>query len=245
MNFEEGIIEEVVWIKTEEDKDDVITVIDSPEGNETNLGTQYIMCNGGPPYVKREQNLLCCSVCDKTFTNRYCLTRHLRIHIDERVYECHTCEKRFNDKSNLIQHVRIHSGERRYLFYQVWNVQINIPCVGTLVMSAIWVLHTNPHWTHTKSPTPDWSRSSAHIVECRLLGGTQWENISEGNTVKIGKELEKKTTWLYIIKSKKNFLFQSFIHITDLNWQKILNFHNSFIPPNRPSSPNTHATVEK
>lgn len=97
MNEEEsGTIEQVVWIKVEEDdgKDEA-----KDQQNESTLYSCHTYS---------------CNICIKTFTSRYSLTRHLRIHVDGGVkYECSTCGKSFNDKSNLIQHERIHTGEKR------------------------------------------------------------------------------------------------------------------------------------
>lgn len=51
-----------------------------------------------------------CNICDKTFTNRFALTRHSTRHASVRQV-CKTCKKSFATREDLQKHVGIHTGE--------------------------------------------------------------------------------------------------------------------------------------
>ncbi|XP_069086026.1 zinc finger protein 501-like isoform X1 [Pleurodeles waltl] len=55
-----------------------------------------------------------CTECNKCFSRKKNLVIHLRTHSGERPFECTECEKGFNEKKSLIIHLRRHSGERPF-----------------------------------------------------------------------------------------------------------------------------------
>jgi transposase len=62
-------------------------------------------------YRGRERSLSC-NVCSKSFTSRYHLDNHIRVHNRERFFSCKMCNKMFAQKSAMWRHLRVHSGER-------------------------------------------------------------------------------------------------------------------------------------
>ncbi|XP_055532316.1 zinc finger protein ZFP2-like isoform X1 [Wyeomyia smithii] len=88
---------------------------------------------------KHKKRLNKCPTCDKIFSGRYHLERHMITHnvtYSERPHKCNVCEKRFNLKRTLQIHQRTHSGEKPY------NCDI---CGRTFRTTSVLVKHRRTH----------------------------------------------------------------------------------------------------
>ncbi len=60
-----------------------------------------------------------CSVCDKTFTEKSNLTRHLKIHaVARETFDCDVCRKSLTTKSSLVSHQQQHQYPNIVLYRQ-------------------------------------------------------------------------------------------------------------------------------
>ncbi|XP_041849438.1 zinc finger protein OZF-like isoform X4 [Melanotaenia boesemani] len=64
--------------------------------------------------TESDKKSLECDVCGKSFSKKFNMEQHYRIHTGFRPYACQTCGKSFTHKCNLLTHTRIHTGEKLY-----------------------------------------------------------------------------------------------------------------------------------
>ncbi|XP_027021473.2 zinc finger protein 436-like isoform X2 [Tachysurus fulvidraco] len=55
-----------------------------------------------------------CAICQRHFSSKSCLRRHLMCHSDDRPYTCSECGHGFRRSATLKKHMRIHTGEKPY-----------------------------------------------------------------------------------------------------------------------------------
>ena len=53
--------------------------------------------------------------CEKIFTTKYSLARHMQTHRKKKAFKCKECDKTFSIKQNLIEHEFVHTGELPYV----------------------------------------------------------------------------------------------------------------------------------
>jgi hypothetical protein len=72
-----------------------------PNGQYTPVDDQYHKTH---PVTKT----FTCAGCDKKFTSKKNIARHMKLHLNERGYECAVCNKRFNRIDYLKKHLKLH-----------------------------------------------------------------------------------------------------------------------------------------
>ena len=67
------------------------------------------------PRLKHENSSqLDCHICDKRFTGKKMLTRHVYSHLGIKPFSCEVCSKSYARKEDLTLHIRTHTGERPF-----------------------------------------------------------------------------------------------------------------------------------
>ncbi|XP_046407914.1 gastrula zinc finger protein XlCGF57.1-like isoform X2 [Ischnura elegans] len=68
-------------------------------------------CTVSPDTAKKSYS---CGECDKSFSRKNTLVRHIRTHTKEKPYSCSECNKSFSVKSSLVCHIRTHTKEKPF-----------------------------------------------------------------------------------------------------------------------------------
>eukprot|EP00834_Sanchytrium_tribonematis_P007666 NODE_730_length_4371_cov_0.467228.p2 type:complete len:444 gc:universal NODE_730_length_4371_cov_0.467228:750-2081(+) len=63
---------------------------------------------------KVKSNDHCCPICEKCFSRKSDINRHLKTHSGVKPFKCKYCSKSFAQKSGLTVHTRTHTGEKPY-----------------------------------------------------------------------------------------------------------------------------------
>ncbi|XP_018613179.1 zinc finger protein 513 isoform X2 [Scleropages formosus] len=56
----------------------------------------------------------CCSLCDRKFTTKLTMQRHMGIHQGDKPFQCPQCPYSTRLKASLVQHLRVHTGEKPF-----------------------------------------------------------------------------------------------------------------------------------
>jgi len=64
---------------------------------------------------KKEKQIFCCSLCNKSFNESHNFHQHMLIHLGERPEKCKHCEKAFRTKPSLAKHLLSHSMTKHFV----------------------------------------------------------------------------------------------------------------------------------
>eukprot|EP00095_Tigriopus_kingsejongensis_P006121 maker-scaffold98_size375582-snap-gene-1.17 protein:Tk06121 transcript:maker-scaffold98_size375582-snap-gene-1.17-mRNA-1 annotation:"zinc finger" len=92
-----------------------------------------------------EEGTFSCEKCDKNFSKRSSLARHMYEHSDQRPYPCTECDKAFKHKHHLREHMRLHTGEKPFQCDR---------CLKTFSHSGSFSQHRNHRYSSCKPATP-------------------------------------------------------------------------------------------
>ncbi|XP_033639003.1 uncharacterized protein LOC117299562 [Asterias rubens] len=124
------------------------------------------------------KNHFTCGICDKIFTHAFSLTRHQRVHNNERPFCCDICGKAFSSSYGLNRHVRTHiSKDKTISRKSSASVPDLYPCkvCGKGFSNAFNLKrHGNIHTLAAKAISKESSYSVKHLKtyhdECRICG---------------------------------------------------------------------------
>ena len=60
------------------------------------------------------EKLFSCQICHRSYSNKYILNRHMKVHDESKAVKCDVCLKLFCNKSSLEAHYRTHTGEKPF-----------------------------------------------------------------------------------------------------------------------------------
>ena len=60
-----------------------------------------------------------CKVCEKKFSQKGDLNRHMLTHTKVKAHECDICKKNFTRRDSLLRHFRIHLGEKPHVSFDI------------------------------------------------------------------------------------------------------------------------------
>ncbi|KAL0966897.1 hypothetical protein UPYG_G00301530 [Umbra pygmaea] len=66
------------------------------------------------PVRRRGKKEFCCALCNRKFSTKLTMRRHMGIHQGDKPFECPHCQYRSRLKASLVQHVRVHTGEKPF-----------------------------------------------------------------------------------------------------------------------------------
>ena len=65
-------------------------------------------------FTKLTEKHFNCQVCQRSYSSKYVLNQHMKIHDDSKGFKCDVCLKVFQSNSKLVSHYRTHTGEKPF-----------------------------------------------------------------------------------------------------------------------------------
>lgn len=90
------------------------TQLESIENEDESSNIEYIETKTIDPLAKSTARSHICTKCDKDFSTKTNLMRHVLTHSGVKPYQCNICGNGFTQNGSLKQHMLIHTGERPY-----------------------------------------------------------------------------------------------------------------------------------
>ena len=60
------------------------------------------------------EKLFNCQICHRSYSSKYSLNRHMKVHDESKAFKCDVCLKLFSTKEELKDHYRTHTGEKPF-----------------------------------------------------------------------------------------------------------------------------------
>ncbi|KAF4117377.1 zinc finger protein 600 [Onychostoma macrolepis] len=74
----------------------------------------HVKCDASVGLTVSRRKEFCCNLCDKKFSTKMTMRRHMGIHEGDKPFKCPHCHYCARLKASLIQHLRVHTGEKPY-----------------------------------------------------------------------------------------------------------------------------------
>ena len=98
-------------------KNCVCDICDKSFSREATLKLHKLKVHIAPKPLKYQDPLAeipTCEICGKTFSSKFGLWNHQKVHSTDKPFKCDICQKTFKRKANYLEHQSIHTGVKGY-----------------------------------------------------------------------------------------------------------------------------------